>query len=194
MREAVVERKTKETDIKCRINLDGKGVSNIDTGIGFFDHMLTAVSKHGFMDIDLTCKGDLEVDSHHTIEDCGIVLGEAFKKALGDMKGITRYGNFLMPMDEALIMCAVDIGGRACFVDDITFTVDKIGEMDTEMVHEFFFAFANNAKINLHLREITGVNNHHVSEGCFKAFAKALSQAVNHDPRVEGVLSTKGVL
>ena len=118
MREAVVERKTKETDIKCRINLDGKGVSNIDTGIGFFDHMLTAVSKHGFMDIDLTCKGDLEVDSHHTIEDCGIVLGEAFKKALGDMKGITRYGNFLMPMDEALIMCAVDIGGRACFVDE----------------------------------------------------------------------------
>ena len=194
MRKAEIKRKTKETEIVCSVDLDGKGVNRIDTGVGFFDHMLTALSKHSFIDIELTCDGDLEVDTHHTVEDCGIVLGETLRKALGDMSGIARYGSFIMPMDEALILCSVDLGGRGFYSGHMEYTTEKIGDLDTQMIDEFFRSFADNAKINLHIREITGINDHHICEGAYKALAKALSQAVAKDPRIEGVLSTKGTL
>lgn len=193
-REARVARKTKETEIDLKINLDGTGKSKISTGIGFFDHMLEGFSKHGFFDLDLTVVGDLHVDDHHTVEDTGIVLGECIKEALGDKKGIRRYGNFLLPMDEVLVLCAVDLGGRPFFQSDITFPTEKIGTFDTELIHEFFYAISYSCKMNLHFKLLSGGNSHHIAEAMFKAFSKALDQAVSYDERLEGILSTKGSL
>ena len=194
-RKAAVERKTKETDIKLDINLDGIGVSHIDTGIGFFDHMLTSFSKHGFFDLNVTVKGDLFVDSHHTIEDTGIVLGQGIKKALGDKTGIKRYGSFLLPMDETLMLCALDLSGRPYLQYDVNLTTPQVGYFDTEMVKEFFYAISYSAEMNLHLKEISGDNNHHIIEAAFKAFAKSLDEATSFDSRLENkVLSTKGTL
>lgn len=194
-RKAAVERKTKETDIKLDINLDGSGVSHIDTGIGFFDHMLTSFSKHGFFDLNVTVKGDLFVDSHHTIEDTGIVLGQAIKKALGDKTGIKRYGSFLLPMDETLMLCALDLSGRPYLQYDVNLTTPQVGYFDTEMVKEFFYAISYSAEMNLHLKEISGDNNHHIIEAAFKAFAKSLDEATSFDSRLENkILSTKGTL
>lgn len=191
---ANVQRKTKETDIRVKLNLDGNGKSKINTGIGFFDHMLEGFSKHGFFDLELNCEGDLEVDCHHTIEDCGIVLGSAIHEALGDKKGIKRFGSCILPMDETLALCAVDLSGRPYLVFDGEFTVEKIGDMDTEMVKEFFYAVSYSAGMNLHMKVLTPGNNHHMAEAMFKAFARALDEAVNTDPRIEGILSTKGSL
>ena len=191
---ANVQRKTKETDIRVKLNLDGFGKSKINTGIGFFDHMLEGFSKHGFFDLELNCEGDLQVDCHHTIEDCGIVLGSAIQQALGDKKGIKRFGSCILPMDETLALCAVDLSGRPYLVFDGEFTVEKIGDMDTEMVKEFFYAVSYSAGMNLHMKVLTPGNNHHMAEAMFKAFARALDEAVNTDPRIEGILSTKGSL
>ena len=191
---ATVTRKTRETDIEITINLDGKGESNISTGVGFFDHMLTGFAKHGFFDLDVKVKGDLEVDCHHTVEDTGIVLGEAIKKALGDKKSIKRYGSFLLPMDETLVMCAIDLSGRPYLVYDAKFNVDKVGDFDTEMAKEFFYAISYSAGMNLHIKEMYGENAHHIIEAMFKGFAKALDEATLIDDRVEGILSTKGAL
>ncbi len=194
MRRAEIKRDTLETKINLTLELDGKGQSQIATGIGFFDHMMTHIAKHGFFDLCVEAKGDLEVDCHHTVEDIGIVLGKAIAKALGDKKGIRRYGSFLLPMDEALILCSMDISGRPYLGFDVTFTCDRLGEMDTEMVEEFFRAVSENAGITLHIRQLAGKNNHHIAEGIFKAFAKALDVATSMDDRIEGVLSTKGML
>lgn len=191
---ATVTRKTRETDIEITINLDGKGESNISTGVGFFDHMLTGFAKHGFFDLDVKVKGDLEVDCHHTVEDTGIVLGEAIKKALGDKKSIKRYGSFFLPMDETLVMCAIDLSGRPYLVYDAKFNVDKVGDFDTEMAKEFFYAISYSAGMNLHIKEMYGENAHHIIEAMFKGFAKALDEATLIDERVEGILSTKGAL
>lgn len=191
---ATVTRKTRETDIEITINLDGKGESNISTGVGFFDHMLTGFAKHGFFDLDVKVKGDLEVDCHHTVEDTGIVLGEAIKKALGDKKSIKRYGSFLLPMDETLVMCAIDLSGRPYLVYDAKFNVGKVGDFDTEMAKEFFYAISYSAGMNLHIKEMYGENAHHIIEAMFKGFAKALDEATLIDERVEGILSTKGAL
>ena len=191
---ATVTRKTRETDIEITINLDGKGESNISTGVGFFDHMLTGFAKHGFFDLDVKVKGDLEVDCHHTVEDTGIVLGEAIKKALGDKKSIKRYGSFLLPMDETLVMCAIDLSGRPYLVYDAKFNVDKVGDFDTEMAKEFFYAISYSAGMNLHIKEMYGENAHHIIEAMFKGFAKAMDEATTIDNRVEGILSTKGAL
>lgn len=194
IRQATVTRKTGETDINMRLVLDGSGRANVNTGIGFFDHMLISFAKHGLFDLDLTVKGDLIVDCHHTIEDVGIVLGEAIKKALGDKKAIRRYGDIILPMDETLIMCAIDLSGRPYLVFDGHFTSDRVGYFDTQMVQEFFYAISYSAGINLHIRQISGENDHHIIEGMFKAFAKALDEAVMKDPRITSVLSTKGSL
>ncbi len=194
MRTAVVERKTKETNIRCELNIDGKGESTASTGIGFFDHMLSAFARHGFFDLKLTCEGDLDVDCHHTIEDCGIVLGEAIKEALGDKAGISRYGCFTLPMDETLVVSAVDLCGRPYLNFDVNFTVDRVGEFDTEMAKEFFYAVSYSAMMNLHIKELAGENNHHKLEASFKAFARALDNATKYDERVQGALSTKGVI
>lgn len=192
---AAIERKTKETDIKLSLNLDGSGSTNIQTGISFFDHMLEGFARHGLFDLELKCDGDLDVDSHHTIEDCGIVLGQAIKKALGDKKSIKRYGHFILPMDETLMLCAVDLSGRPYFLYDVNFTVSKIGVMDTEMVREFFYAVSYGAEMNLHMKQLDGVNNHHIAEACFKAFGKALDMATMYEERLQGsVWSTKGTL
>jgi imidazoleglycerol-phosphate dehydratase len=191
---AVQERKTKETAIRAEINLDGAGRAMVDTGIGFFNHMLEGVAKHGFFDLALSCKGDLAVDSHHTIEDCGIVLGSVIKEALSDKRGIRRFGSCILPMDETLVLCAVDLSGRPYFVFDGAFTTDRIGEMDTEMVKEFFYAVSYSAGMNLHLKVLTPGNNHHMAEALFKSFARALDEAVSIDPRIQGILSTKGSL
>ncbi len=191
---ATINRKTKETDITLTINLDGTGASNIHTGIGFFDHMMTGFAKHGLFDLDLQVKGDLEVDCHHTIEDVGIVLGKAIAEAVGDKAGIRRYGHVILPMDEALILCAVDLSGRPYLQNDVTYTAERIGTMDTEMVNEFFYAVSYGAMMNLHLKMFSGVNNHHIAECSFKAFAKALDMATQSDRRITGVLSTKGSL
>ncbi|MGD9559954.1 MAG: imidazoleglycerol-phosphate dehydratase HisB [Oscillospiraceae bacterium] len=193
-RTATIERKTNETDIKITLNLDGTGKSTCDTGIGFFDHMLAGLAKHGLFDLTVQCKGDLEVDSHHTIEDVGIVLGEAIKKAVGEKKGIKRYGNFLLPMDEALVLCAVDLSGRPYYVSDVAYTVERIGALDTEMVSDFFYAISYAAGMNLHFKQIYGTNNHHIAEASFKAFAKALDMATSYEPRMQDVWSTKGAL
>ena len=193
-RTAAIRRTTKETDICLSLNLDGTGRAEIDTGIGFFDHMLDAVARHGFFDLSVKVKGDLAVDTHHTIEDTGIVLGQAIAKAVGDKAGIRRYGSFLLPMDETLVLSAVDLCGRAAYVGDVPFTVERVGGFETEMFNEFFLAVANNAAMNLHLRLVTGRNNHHIAEAAFKAFAKALDEATSYDPRIHGVLSTKGSL
>ncbi len=194
-RTARITRTTKETDIVCELNLDGSGKYDIATGVGFFDHMLSGFARHGLFDLTLHCKGDLEVDSHHTIEDCGIVLGECIRQALGDKKAIRRFGNVILPMDEALILCAIDLSGRPYYMSDLTFTVPKIGEMDTEMVREFFYSVSYGAMMNLHFHQFTGENNHHIAECAFKAFGKALDMAVMREDRLQGaVWSTKGSL
>ena len=190
---ATINRKTNETDISITIDLDGSGKADIDTGIGFFDHMLNSFAKHGFFDLTVKCKGDLYVDSHHTIEDCGIVLGQAIKKALGDKAGIRRYSGFMMPMDEALVAAAVDLSGRPYLVYDLNLLVPVLGTFDTEMVKEFFYAVSYSAEMNINIKQITGSNTHHIIEAAFKGFANALSLAVELDPRLKGgVLSTKG--
>lgn len=187
-------RKTKETDISLHLNLDGTGSSSINTGIGFFDHMLDGFARHGLFDLKVNVAGDLAVDCHHTIEDTGIVLGNAIKEAVGDKKGIRRYGSCLLPMDETLVLCAVDLSGRPYLVFDGEFTTDRVGYMDTEMVKEFFYAISYTAGMNLHIRVLSGGNNHHMIEAMFKAFAKALDQATVIDPRITDILSTKGSL
>lgn len=192
---ATIERTTRETDIRLTLNLDGTGKTRIDTGIPFFDHMLDGFARHGLLDLELNCQGDLEVDSHHTIEDCGIVLGQAIKQALGDKKAIKRYGHFILPMDETLILCAIDLSGRPYFSYDVNFTVPKIGAMDSEMIREFFYAVSYGAEMNLHMKQLDGVNNHHIAEACFKAFGKALDMATMYEERLQGsVWSTKGTL
>lgn len=191
---AVVERNTKETKISLWLNLDGSGKAQVDTGIGFFDHMLYSFSRHGFFDLDLKAEGDLYVDCHHTIEDVGIVLGQAIGKALGDKKSIRRYGSFFLPMDETLILCSMDLSGRPYFSFDLPFTVERVGEYDTEMVREFFYAVSYSCGMNLHFKYFNGSNNHHLIEAAYKAFAKALDEATSIDGRIQGVLSTKGSL
>ena len=193
-RRAHIERVTKETKIIMDLDLDGSGQADIHTGIGFFDHMLNSFARHGFFDLKCQVEGDLEVDCHHTIEDTGIVLGQAIARAAGDKKGIRRYGNFLLPMDETLVLSAVDLSGRPYLVCDLPFTVEKVGGFDTEMVREFFYAVSYSAAMNLHLKLMHGVNNHHIIEAAFKAFAKALDEAVSYDSRITDVLSTKGSL
>ena len=186
-----VQRKTNETDIIISLNLDGSGKQNISTGIGFFDHMLSGFTRHGFFDLNLDVKGDLEVDCHHTIEDTGIVLGNAIREALGDKKGIKRFGSMILPMDETLVLCAIDLSGRPYFAFDAEFTTDRVGDMDTEMVREFFYAISYSAGMNLHMKVLSGTNNHHIIEALFKAFGKALDDASSYDPRVTDILSTK---
>lgn len=193
-RKAEITRKTKETDITLTLNIDGTGVNDIETGIGFFNHMLEGFSKHGFFDLTLKTAGDLEVDGHHTVEDTGIVLGQAIKEAIGDKKGIRRYGYFILPMDDALAMCAVDLCGRPYFEFDCTFPTERIGYMDTELIREFFYAVSYSAGMNLHIKMLSGVNAHHMAEAMFKAFAKALDEATMKDTRITDVLSTKGCL
>lgn len=194
MRTASVDRKTKETDISITLNLDGTGISDISTGIGFLDHMLEGFSRHGFFDLKCRVKGDLQVDGHHTVEDTGIVLGQTLARAVGDKKGIRRYGYFILPMDDALALCAVDLCGRPYFQFDCSFPVEKVGGLDTELVREFFYAVCYSAGMNLHIKMLNGCNAHHMIEAIFKAFAKALDQATGIDPRVTDVLSTKGSL
>ena len=193
-REASVERNTKETEIKLKINLDGTGYSDIETGVGFFDHMLDGFTRHGLFDLSVRVHGDLQVDDHHTIEDTGIVLGTALKEAIGDKKGIKRYGSCILPMDETLVLCAVDLSGRPYLVFDGEFTTERLGTLDTEMIREFFYAVSYSAGMNLHIKVLSPGNNHHMAEAMFKAFARALDEAVSHDPRVKGILSTKGSL
>lgn len=194
-RTSVLNRKTSETDIHLELNLDGTGQAVIDTGIGFFDHMLNSFARHGFFDLRLTVKGDLYVDSHHTIEDTGIVLGQAIKEALGEKTGIKRYGSFTLPMDETLMLCALDLSGRPYLVYDVNLTVDRVGYFDTEMVKEFFYAVSYSAGMNLHMKQLAGENNHHIIEAIFKAFAKALDEATSIEPRLaDKILSTKGTL
>ena len=193
-RKAVVERNTKETQIMVELNLDGQGNTDISTGIGFFDHMLSGFARHGLFDLKVKVTGDLDVDCHHTIEDTGIVLGQAILKALGEKKGIKRYGNFLLPMDETLVLSAIDLSGRPYLNYSADFTVERIGEMDTEMVREFFYAVSYSAAMNLHLKVLDGINNHHIAEALFKAFGKALDMAVMEEPRMKDVWSTKGTL
>ena len=194
IRSTTISRKTKETDINLNLNLDGTGKSEIQTGIGFFDHMLEGFARHGFFDMKLKVKGDLQVDGHHTIEDTGIVLGQAIKEALGDKAGISRYGSFVLPMDDALVLCAIDLSGRPYFNFDVTFPTERVGEMDCELAREFFYAISYAAGMNLHIKLLDGCNSHHIMEATFKAFAKALDMAVTLDPRITDVLSTKGVL
>ena len=193
-RQAEISRKTKETDIQCRLNLDGRGEAKINTGIGFFNHMLEGFSKHGFFDLTLECKGDLIVDGHHTVEDVGIVLGEAIKKAVGDKKGICRFGYFILPMDDALCLCAIDLSGRPYLNYEADFSAEKVGYMETEMAKEFFYAVSYSAGMNLHIKMLDGLNAHHMIEAMFKAFSKALDAAVRYDSRISDVLSTKGSL
>ena len=187
-------RKTNETQIDITFNIDGKGKANIDTGIGFFDHMLNNFARHGLFDLDVKVKGDLFVDCHHTIEDTGIALGLAIKQALGDKKSIKRYGSVILPMDESLVLCSLDLSGRPYLNFDAEFTVDKVGEFDTEMVKEFFHAIAYAVGMNLHIKILESGNNHHMIEGIFKAFSKSLDNATMIDERIEDVLSTKGSL
>lgn len=193
-RKAEISRVTSETNITISLNLDGTGKSEVDTGIGFFDHMLISFAKHGLFDLKVKVQGDLQVDCHHTIEDTGIVLGQAIKEAIGDKKQIKRYGSALLPMDEALIMCALDLSGRPYLVFDAEFTTDRVGYFDTEMVKEFFYAVSYSSAMNLHIKEMAGGNNHHIIEGMFKSFAKALDQATMKDERITDLLSTKGAL
>ncbi len=195
MRTATINRKTKETDITLTLNLDGSGKSEINSGCGFLDHMLTLFAKHGRFDLSLTCKGDIEVDDHHTTEDIGISLGMAFKEALGDKKGVTRYGYMVLPMDEALILTAIDFSGRAYLGYDLDIPTEKVGTFDTELVEEFWYGFVRNAECTLHIKEIDGLNSHHIIEGAFKSAAHSMKDAVKIDPEIENeVLSTKGVL
>ena len=194
MRSATVERNTKETKIKMSLNIDGTGTCKSETGVGFFDHMLDGFARHGLFDLDVKADGDLFVDCHHTIEDTGIVLGTAIKEAVGDKCGIKRYGSCILPMDEALVLCAIDLSGRPYYVSDAEFTADRCGDMDLEMVKEFFYAVSYSAGMNLHFKVLSGSNNHHIVEAMFKAFAKALDSATMFDERIVGVLSTKETL
>ncbi len=194
-RKAKYSRTTSETDISIAINLDGTGVATVDTGIGFFDHMLNSFAKHGFFDLSVKVKGDLYIDCHHTIEDTGIVLGKAIKKALGDKAGIRRYASFTMPMDDALVLSAVDLSGRPYLSYDLNLTTPKVGYFDTEMVKEFFYAVSYAAEMNIHIKQLSGENNHHIIEAAYKAFANALKEATRLDPRLgDDLLSTKGSL
>ena len=193
-RTAAITRSTNETNIQLTLELDGSGRADIHTGIGFFDHMLNSFARHGFFDLSVIVNGDLEVDTHHTIEDTGIVLGQAIRQAVGDKKGIARYGHSVLPMDEALALCALDLCGRPYLVYDLRLDREKVGDLETEMVHEFFYAVSYGSEMNLHLKQIAGRNNHHIIEAAFKAFAKALDQAVAYEPRLTDVLSTKGGL
>lgn len=191
---AELNRDTKETQIELSLQIDGAGKSEIDTGIGFFDHMLEGFSKHGFFDLKVKVNGDLNVDGHHTVEDTGIILGTAIKEAIGDKKGIKRFGSCILPMDDALALCAIDLCGRPYLEFDCTFTTQSVGYLDTELVREFFYAVSYTAGMNLHIKMLSGINNHHMIEAMFKAFAKALDEAVSIDPRITDVLSTKGSL
>ena len=195
MRKSAITRKTGETDIRIELNLDGNGQNDIHTGVGFLDHMLTLFARHGRFDLRVQCEGDTWVDDHHSTEDIGIALGEAFDRALGDKRGIVRYGSMMLPMDEALILSAVDLSGRGLLVLDLPIPAQKVGTFDTELVEEFFRAFAHNARCTLHIREISGVNSHHIIEGAFKSVARSLRAAVAIDPAcAEEIPSTKGVL
>ena len=195
MRTATINRKTAETDIALTLCLDGRGDSDIQTGVGFLDHMLTLFAKHGRFDLKLTCKGDTCVDDHHTTEDVGIALGQAFTQVLGDKKGIERYGSMLLPMDEALLLAAVDLSGRACLRYDLQLLRAKVGTFDTELVEEFFLGFVRNCPCALHIKQLDGTNTHHIIEGAFKAFGRAMKSAVNVDPAfADEIPSTKGVL
>jgi imidazoleglycerol-phosphate dehydratase len=194
VREASISRKTNETDIVLKLNLDGSGKCDAASGIGFFDHMLNSFARHGQFDIELRCRGDLHVDTHHTVEDIGIVLGKAIAEAVGDKKGIRRYGSSLLPMDESLVMTVIDLSGRPFFVWDAELKAERVGTLETETVKEFFAAIAYSAAMNLHIKEMYGENTHHVIEAMFKAFARALSEAVSSDPKITGILSTKGSL
>jgi len=193
-RQATVERKTKETDIFLRLDIDGNGKGEVDTGIGFLDHMLEGFARHGFFNLEVKVKGDLHVDGHHTVEDVGIVLGQAVKGALGNKTGIRRYGSFILPMDDALVLCAVDLCGRPYFSYECEFPAERIGGLDTELIREFFYAVSYSAGMNLHIKMISGINSHHMAEAMFKSFAKALDEAAGKDGRLRDVLSTKGSL
>lgn len=188
------ERATKETRITVTLNLDGSGKNEIHTGIGFFDHMLDGMARHGLFDLRIKAEGDLEVDCHHTVEDTGIVLGQAILEALGDKAGLKRYGHMILPMDETLALCAVDLSGRPYLKFDAAFTAPKLGEMDTEMIKEFFYAVSYNARMNLHLKILSEGNNHHMAEALFKSFGKALDMAVMREERIDGAWTTKGSL
>lgn len=194
MRKAKIERNTNETKITVSLNLDGMGNSKVNTGIGFFDHMLSHIAKQGFIDLDIQAKGDLDVDCHHTVEDVGIVLGQCLAIALGSKEGIRRYGGCILPMEESLVVCSMDFSGRSLLCFDCDFTMDTIGGMDTEMVEEFFRALCGNCGLNLHIKMLSGKNNHHMAEAIFKGFGKALDEAKTIDPRIKGVHSTKGTL
>ena len=191
---AEVKRVTKETNIDMRLDLDGRGRSSVNTGIGFFDHMLEGFARQGFFDLEVDIRGDLHVDGHHTVEDAGIVLGNAIREAVGDKRGIRRYGYFILPMDDALALCAVDLCGRPYLQFDCNFPNDMVGSFDTSLVREFFYAVSYSAAMNIHIRMLSGENSHHMIEAVFKAFAKALDGAVSVDARIEDVLSTKGSL
>ena len=195
MRTAKANRKTKETDISCEINIDGTGLNEISTGIGFFDHMLEIFSHHSLIDLKLKAKGDIHVDFHHTVEDAAYVLAEAINRAIGEKKGINRYGFFYIPMDESLSRTVIDFSGRPEFVWRVNLGLKKIGEMDTELFHEFFKAFCNESKCNLHIENFYGDNNHHIIESCFKSFARSIRQALNVDERIKDIIpSSKGTL
>ncbi|MBQ4135931.1 MAG: imidazoleglycerol-phosphate dehydratase HisB [Clostridia bacterium] len=195
MRKGEIKRKTAETDIELSLALDGTGKSNIYTGCGFLDHMLTLFAAHGRFDLNVSCKGDTNVDFHHSVEDVGICLGKAFSDAIGDCKGIKRYGNMILPMDESLVLCALDVSGRAYLNYDVSITAEKIGDFDTELIEEFFFAFVRNSGVTLHIKQLDGKNAHHIAEAAFKAFARALRQAVEIDIQSKDEIpSTKGVL
>lgn len=195
MRYAEIQRKTKETDILLTLNLDGTGKSDIDTGCGFLNHMLTLFASHGRFDLTVKCVGDTDVDFHHTVEDIGICLGQAFEKALGEKRGITRYGHFILPMDEALILTAADISGRCCLCYDLDIPSQKIGSFDSELVQEFFLGFVRNCQMSLHIRKLEGTNSHHIAEGAFKSVARTLKAAVSIDNAAKNEIpSTKGVL
>ena len=195
MRTSEMNRRTAETDISLAIDLDGTGKADISSGVGFLDHMLTLFARHGRFDLRISCKGDTQVDDHHSVEDIGICLGKAFREALGDKKGITRYGSIILPMDEALVLSAADISGRSFLVWDVELPTQKVGSFDTELAEEFFIAFASNAGITLHVRLLNGKNTHHILEAVFKATARSLREAVHIDPDLDGeVPSTKGVL
>ncbi len=193
-RVADINRKTSETDIRISLDLDGTGKAVIDTGIGFFDHMLNSFARHGLFNLAVKVKGDLEVDAHHTVEDTGIVLGQAIRQAVGDKWGICRFGDCILPMDETLMLCAVDLSGRPYLRFHVPMTVERVGGFDTELLHEFFYALSYSAGMNLHLKLLDGENNHHIIEAAYKSFAKALDKATRLDERIQQVLSTKGSL
>ncbi len=193
-RRACCKRETKETQIEITLDIDGTGKYNVHTGIGFFDHMLEGFSRHGLFDLDIQVHGDIEVDAHHTVEDTGIVLGQAFKKALGNKEGIARFGYFILPMDDALVLASLDISGRMYFDFEAELPAECLGTMETETVREFFMGFVSGLGMNLHIRQMAGMNTHHIVEAMFKAVAKAMDQAVRVDERIQGVLSTKGTL